>query len=185
MIKQLPANRQGLLSIVTGIALCRMLRRDTGAEVWLKWPNDLLLDGCKLGGILIEAQPRAAGGFFYAIGFGVNVFMPGDELAAIEQPATSLQQAAAQPVDRSALLAAAIDTVVEAIRAFAPEASEAVIDEFARFDAFHGEPIELLLADEVVRGINRGIDHSGQLKLETEGGIELHAAAEVSLRSDT
>jgi BirA family biotin operon repressor/biotin-[acetyl-CoA-carboxylase] ligase len=51
--KEIPASSQGLLSMVTGLALCRALEQTAAAMVSLKWPNDLLFEGRKLGGILI------------------------------------------------------------------------------------------------------------------------------------
>ena len=118
LFKSLPANRQGLLSIVTGMALCRAIEASTAARVELKWPNDLLAGGEKLGGILIESRPHDATSFFFAIGFGINLSMHADEVAAIGQPVTSLDRLTARPPDRNALLSVAIDSVVAAIREF-------------------------------------------------------------------
>ena len=182
ILKALPANRQGLLSIVTGLALCHALRQSADASVSLKWPNDLLFDGRKLGGILIESRPHDAERFFFAIGFGLNVFMQAPELAEIEQPAASLDQVSGRVLDRTELLSAAIDGVVRAVRAFDPEDVEPVITEFEAFDAFFGQEVELTSANASVRGINRGIAPDGQLRLETEAGEALHSSAEISLR---
>ena len=182
LLKTLPTGRQGLLSIVAGLALCRALRQCTAAPVRLKWPNDLLLDGRKLGGVLIESRAHADGRHFFAIGFGVNVYMQPRELDAIAQPATSLAQALAAPPDRGALLCAAIDHVVEAIRAFDAADTTSLAAEFDRFDAFSGEAVEVISAGRRVRGRNRGIAADGQLRLETENGIDLYPAAEISLR---
>jgi BirA family biotin operon repressor/biotin-[acetyl-CoA-carboxylase] ligase len=183
MLKALPANRQGLLSIVTGLALCRALRQSADASVSLKWPNDLLFGGRKLGGILIESRPHDDEQlFFFAIGFGLNVFMQASELAEIAQPAASLDQAAGRPLDRTELLTAAIDGVVRAVRAFDPDDVEPVIAEFEACDAFYGQEVELTSAGASVRGINRGIAGDGQLRLETETGESLHSSAEISLR---
>lgn len=183
ILKALPANRQGLLSIVTGLALCHALRRSADASVRLKWPNDLLFDGRKLGGILIESRPHDAERFFFAIGFGLNVFMRAPELAEIAQPAASLDQVSDRVLDRTELLSAAIDGVVRAVRAFDPEDVEPVIAEFETFDAFFGQEVEVISASASVRGINRGIAPDGQLRLETESGEALHSSAEISLRS--
>lgn len=63
--KVLPAKHQGLLSIVTGLAICRTLRQQAGAAVRLKWPNDLLAEGRKFGGILIESRAHDRDSFFF------------------------------------------------------------------------------------------------------------------------
>ena len=181
--KQIPASSQGLLSIVTGLALCRALRQSAGTMVGLKWPNDLLFEGRKLGGILIESRPLGEAGFYFAIGFGLNVFMSAEELADISQPATSLAQVAAAEVDRTQVLMASIDMVIRSIREFDHGAVKELIAEFARFDALHDRPIEVITGNNRIRGINRGITSTGQLQLETGQGIEIHSAAEISLRA--
>lgn len=180
--KRMPASHQGLLSIVTGLALCKLLRQHTAVPICLKWPNDVIHDGRKLGGILIESRPLDQHGYFFAIGFGLNVFMGHDELDGISQPATSLEQVATCHLDRSEVLMKSIESVIESIRLFEPGAAAELVDEFACFDAFHDRPVEVIHDDNRICGISRGITEAGQLKLETEGGIEVHSSAEISLR---
>lgn len=182
LTRPIGAERQGLLSIVTGVALCRALRESTGLEVALKWPNDLLLDGLKFGGILIESRALDAGRFFFAIGFGLNLAMSDAELAALERPATSLDRHLDEAPERAALLVEAVEAVVRAMRGFRVEAAAQLVDEFARLDAYHGETVEVLSGEDRISGANRGIDEYGRLRLETAQGIELHSAAEISLR---
>ena len=181
LVKSMPAAQQGLLSIVTGLALCRALISSCGVNPRLKWPNDLLVDGAKLGGILIETRPQLRDEFFFAIGFGLNVYLGESEREAIEQSVTSLHLLADEAPDRSGILAAAIGEVADSIRAFNVEAVGRLADEFSRFDAFHDQSVELIAGDSRIAGINRGIDHSGALRLETARGIEAHAGAEISL----
>jgi BirA family biotin operon repressor/biotin-[acetyl-CoA-carboxylase] ligase len=183
--KAIPARSQGLLSIVTGLALCRALEQTGAAMVGLKWPNDLLFEGRKLGGILIESRPLDETCFYFAIGFGLNVSMTATELAAIPQPATSLSRIAVAEVDRTQVLTASIDMVIRSIREFDHNAVQDLIAEFAKFDVFHDRPIDVIAGDSRTRGINRGITPAGQLQLETEQGMELHSAAEISLRAVT
>ncbi len=185
--REIPAARQGLLSIITGVALCRTLRAQTGLQVRLKWPNDLLLADQKLGGILIESRALGVGHFFFAIGFGLNLMMSADELANLDRPATSLSQAlnddACDDLDRSKLLVASIEAVTSAIRDFEIDAVAGLIDEFSDFDAYHERKVEVISGEQRISGVNRGIDEQGQLRLETAQGIELHSAAEISLRA--
>jgi len=180
--RTIPAASQGLLSIVTGVALCRSLRRHTDLEVALKWPNDLLLEGRKLGGILIESRALADAAHFFAIGYGLNLFMSEAELDALDRPATSLDRHLDAALDRSDLLIATIAAVSSAIRGFEVGSVAELIADFVELDAYHGETVQVISADASTSGVNRGIDASGQLCLETPRGIELHAAAEISLR---
>lgn len=181
--KDIPAANQGLLSIVTGVALCRALRQVTGLQVKLKWPNDLLLDGEKLGGILIESRALGEGRFYFAVGYGLNLAMSDDELAGLDRPATSIGRKFHGAIDRSALLVATLDAVIDAIRDFEVGSVARLIDAFAGLDAYRDARVEVISGEYRIRGIDRGIDASGQLRLETAQGIELHSAAEISLRA--
>ncbi len=153
--------------------------------VGLKWPNDLLCEGRKIGGILIESRPLDEARFYFAIGFGLNVFMSATELAQIPQSATSLAQVAVAEVDRTQVLMASVDSVIRSIRAFDHSEVRELIAEFSQLDVFHGLPIDVIAGDRRVRGINRGITPDGQLQLETEQGLEIHSAGEISLRAVT
>jgi biotin-(acetyl-CoA carboxylase) ligase len=72
--------------------------------------------------------------------------------------------------------------VSNAIRGFEVDAVAGLITDFGEFDAYHGETVQVVSTHNRTSGINRGIDARGQLRLETDRGIELHAAAEISLR---
>ncbi len=183
MSKSMPSDSLGLLSIVTGIAICRALQGIGIDAVALKWPNDLLSDGRKLGGILIESRPLPDGAYFFAIGFGLNVFMTAQDLASIPQPTTSLALISTAPVCRTRVLGAVLESVIQSVQAFEVSAVEDLIAQFRQFDAFHGKTIEVITANDKIRGINRGISATGQLQLATDAGIELHSAAEISLRA--
>lgn len=182
LVRTLPASCLGLVPILTGVALCHALRDQGFAGVQLKWPNDLLCDGRKLGGILIESRSLQHGDYLFAIGFGINVEMDAEELAAIERPATSLVQLAGKSVERTPVLIAALQSVIAAVRGFEASASDALIETFSSLDAYHDREIEVVAAGASIRGINRGLTAEGQLRLDTGAGIALYSAAEISLR---
>jgi len=180
--KSLPASHLGLLSILSGIALCEALA-DCGIEgVRLKWPNDLYFQKKKLGGILIESKPAANGRYFLAIGFGLNVHMTQRELDDIPQAATSLDLIQSETVNRQLILLAAIERVLTRIQQFEETQVAALIDDFQRHDAFYAQKICVLNADEEIFGINSGINQYGQLKLQTDQGLAVFSAAEISMR---
>ena len=145
------AESLGLLSIVTGIAICRALQGIGIDAVALKWPNDLLSAGHKFGGILIESRPLADDGYFFAIGFGMNVFMSANELADVPQPTTSLERIATVPVYRTSLLSAVLSSVIQSVQAFDAAEIDDLVFEFQQFDAFHGKVVEVICGDDVTR----------------------------------
>ncbi len=182
LAREIPAPAQGLLSLVTALALRAALKDGAGVDIDLKWPNDLLHDGRKIGGILIESRALDAGRFLFAIGFGINVHMRDDELAGLEIPATSVAAIAPRPVERDAILLAAIEAVAVAVREFDPANTARWIAEFEQGDAYRGREIEIVSGDERIRGIYDGVDPDGRLRLLTDGGMARFAAAEISLR---
>jgi len=167
---------------VTGIALCRALERCGVEAVQLKWPNDLYFRQHKLGGILIESKPVGAADYFLAIGFGINVKMSADDLAAIPQAATSVDLISEDAIPRDALLLEAIRQVVEMIDGFVESTIPRLIGEFNAQDALRGQRICVTTNERTIQGINAGINSSGQLQLDSEQGRLTFSAAEISLR---
>jgi BirA family biotin operon repressor/biotin-[acetyl-CoA-carboxylase] ligase len=89
------------LSLVAGLAVAAAVSREAGVEAAVKWPNDVLVEGRKVAGILLEAS-----GTTVICGIGVNVNQAeGDLPSRTRLPATSLRMAAGRPLDRGQLLA--------------------------------------------------------------------------------
>ncbi len=141
-----PADREAIdvLSIRVGLGAARALDRFAPEPVRLKWPNDLLLDDGKVGGILVEARWRESALEWVAIGLGVNVTIPGDvEGAAALEPGTSRIDVIAELVPELAAAAAATGSL-----------TDAELEEYrARDMALGKECVEPAIGR--VRGINR------------------------------
>jgi len=176
-----PANL-GLLSIVTGLAICRALDNFGYKSVKLKWPNDLYHRGKKLGGILIESRPLKGDEYFLAIGFGINFDMSIKTLASIEPPATCLNLIGSKLLTRNQLLLETVSQVLKDIAAFGDEKILQLVRAFDDIDAFKGMPVNVLSSGKTITGINAGIAQTGQLQLETVQGLMLFSAADISLR---
>lgn len=181
--KSLPPSQLGLVSILSGIALCQALAYCGIVGIKLKWPNDLYFGNQKLGGVLIESQPVADTDYFFAVGFGINVHMTKAQLAEIPQAATSIDLITDIVVNRQGILLAAIEAVIEKIRGFSEKKASDLVAEFRLYDAFHGQSVSLLGAGEEIQGIDAGINESGQLILDTDTGRQVFSAAEISLRA--
>ncbi len=182
MLKSIQASTLGLLSILTGIALCRSLDVSGVKGVQIKWPNDLYFQQQKLGGILIESRPVREAEYFLAIGFGINVAMSADDLAVIPQAATSIGLINDQEIPRDAILLEAIKQIVSMIDDFDESSIPWLIDEFDAHDALCGQGICATTDEQSICGINAGINSSGQLQLDSEQGRLTFSAAEISLR---
>jgi BirA family biotin operon repressor/biotin-[acetyl-CoA-carboxylase] ligase len=176
-----PANL-GLLSIVTGLAISKALDNFGYKAVKLKWPNDLYHQGKKLGGILIESRPVKDDEYFLAIGFGINVDMSNEALAAIEPAATCLNLMGSKLLTRNQILLETVSQVLKDIAAFSDKSISQLVRAFDEIDAFKGMSVKVLSSGKTITGINAGIAQTGQLQLETEQGMMLFFAADISLR---
>ncbi|MGO1247993.1 MAG: bifunctional biotin--[acetyl-CoA-carboxylase] ligase/biotin operon repressor BirA, partial [Oceanisphaera sp.] len=172
------------LSLVVGIAVVETLEAQGFAGVALKWPNDVYLHGRKLAGILVELSGTASGPCQLVIGIGLNLVLPHSEQGRIDQPWAELSELG--PVnDRTALVVALSRHLQRSLAVFEQEGIAAFSAQWNRLDYFNGKPVRMLMGDQVVLGIARGIDSQGALLLELENGkIKRFLGGEVSLRAD-
>lgn len=149
----------------------------------LKWPNDLLWQGRKLGGILIELSGQPGEPTDVVIGIGINVQMRPELAVAIDQPWCTLAQILGQPVDRNLLAQRLISALRAELARFAQHGLGPRLADWQRLDAFAGQQVELLLGDaQRISGELLGIDEQGALLLQTANGLQRLLGGEVSLR---
>ena len=176
-----PAALSGL-SLALGVAAVEALARCGVAGVGLKWPNDLVVAGRKLGGILVELGGEIGGPCDVVAGIGLNVAMPRRDEAAIDQPWIDAATIAPS-VSRGALAAALADAVLLALDRYAREGYAAFRDAYARADALRGAPVRVLLGADVVEGDALGTDEAGLLRVRVDGVERRYASGEVSVRA--
>lgn len=174
------------LPLAIGMASARTLREAGLATVGIKWPNDLYLDGRKLGGILIEHRGEAGGSCRVVIGIGLNVAMSDQQADGIDQPWTALQPAllaqGLPPVSRNALASALIERLLHTLRRFAEQGFEAFAAEWPAYDLAQDRPVRVLQADRQFEGVGRGVDAQGALIVETMDQLHTLHSGEISLR---
>ena len=169
-------------SLVCGIALVRALQELGIDGVGLKWPNDLVWQGRKLAGILLELSGEAYGESRLIIGFGINVCMPEQDGLSIDQPWVDLAHISPQPVSRNQLAAALLNHLSLQLTNYQQQGMAPFVGQWMELDSFLGERVELLSASSSIKGVVRGIDEQGSLLLETSDGIHAYQSGEVSLR---
>jgi BirA family biotin operon repressor/biotin-[acetyl-CoA-carboxylase] ligase len=167
------------LPLAVGVALAETLGR-LGVQVRLKWPNDLLKDGDKLAGILIETAP-AQQGVWAVIGIGLNLVMP-DELEREIGRAVAAVPWLAQ-MDRDALMAALLDGLAAALGEFERAGFAAFSARWNLLHGWQGEVVTILDRGVVLHeGVAAGVDDAGRLLLDGLDGRIAIAAGDVSLR---
>ncbi len=166
------------LSLVAGVLIAETLRA-SGWEAGLKWPNDLLLDGRKLGGILVETV-SARPGTCAIIGIGINVHPNAERDAAAGTEPASLTT---DGLDREALLASLADGLAEGLPLFDAQGLTPFVPRWQALHAYAGEAVDLIDRGRLLqRGIARGIDDMGCLLLDTHAGRIAVLAGDISLR---
>jgi BirA family transcriptional regulator, biotin operon repressor / biotin---[acetyl-CoA-carboxylase] ligase len=176
----------GALGLVIGVCALRALRETGLEDARLKWPNDLVVEGRKLGGILIELRAESAGPASVVIGVGLNVALGAKVLEAIGETGVSaidLVTAGLQQPSRNALAAALVTQFVRGLLVFEKEGLKSFAEEWRGADALRGRQIDVHTLDGIARGLARGIDLHGALVVETPHGVRRFISGDVTVRA--
>lgn len=188
-----PAKYSGLAA-VSGLAVLEALEKQGLAnEIGLKWPNDLVARGRKLGGILVEAARDNEGRPFAVCGIGVNVNYTPQEVPDGGLPAIGLSDLNESVPSVDTLLDEAHRAVMDSVDAWA-EQLNALADDAGPLAPVHDDYIARLnwigerviarspAGDELARGIFQTVDDFGRASIETEDGLRSFHFEEASLR---
>jgi BirA family biotin operon repressor/biotin-[acetyl-CoA-carboxylase] ligase len=168
------------LSIAAGIALAQTLNGFGIDGVGLKWPNDLVMQGRKVAGILVELGGEFLGPCYAVIGIGINVRAPDVKL---DQPVTDLSTLCGTPPSRNALVARLIENLATATDMFERSGFGAFERDFADFDALAGKHVRVHAAGAVHDGIADGVDARGALRVRHGAQTVVYDSADVSVRA--
>lgn len=169
------------LSLVVGVALADALAAGGSAGIALKWPNDLMRAGGKLGGVLIELTSAQAGSTTAVIGVGINLALPPSDHYAC--PPAALFDLTPDRERWLVTAAALIDALAAALPLFAEGGFAAFADRWNHYNLHAGQPVTVSGERLTLHGICIGADRDGALLLDTGHGIERVLAGDVSLRA--
>ena len=175
------------LSLAVGVAVVSAVRGFGAADVGLKWPNDLLWKGRKLGGILIEMRGESAGPSHVVIGIGINMRMPASvRLTLAEQQAALIADVhevmRERTPNRNVLVAAIVNELVAMLNTFAREGFAPFHAAWRELDSYADAAVKVLNGAQTTLGIARGVDSDGTLLVDVDGEMRRFASGEVSLR---
>jgi BirA family biotin operon repressor/biotin-[acetyl-CoA-carboxylase] ligase len=178
----------GALSLAVGVCVLRALNQVGVSGVTLKWPNDLIVNGDKLGGILIELRAEASGPAYVVIGIGINVVL-GDaihrQIEATGTRAADLLALGIQRADRNAIVAALLAHTVGGLMQYERDGFGSFAAEWRAADALAGKAVVVSTPAGSVAGHARGIDIDGALCLQTRDGLQRFVTGDVSVRAVT
>ncbi len=173
--KDVPPASRGWVPLLAGVAVARALRAEAAVDAWLKWPNDVQVNGAKLAGILAEQSGDAI-----VVGTGINVSAGRDELPA---EATSLALEGAR-TDRDRLLAGVLRELERWYRAWAGQRGDAdrcgLRREYQRLCGTLGRAVRVSLpGGATVAGVAGQVDRAGRLVIRSGSGLVPVSAGDV------
>ena len=176
------------LALAVGVAVRRAVTRAAAVDVALKWPNDLVFDGRKLGGVLLELDTRTQGGCRVVAGVGLNVAVPERVLASLcDWPRGAIDLATARvaaPPSRTALAAALVAELARLFAAYAARGFAPYRAEWEAADCLRGRDVAVHEASGTLAGAALGVDADGALLVATAAGERRRVlAGDVSVRA--
>ena len=158
-----PAHAAGL-TLLAAVAVARALR-GAGLEAMIKWPNDVLVNGKKICGILTEMSAETDAVSFIILGIGVNV----NNDVPLET-ATSLRAELGRSADRVKFAQALLEELEEEYLTFKSKGLTPILWEWRRYSDTLGRPVEVLYQEEAIRGIAQDVADDGSLVVQLRDG---------------
>ncbi|AYH42537.1 biotin--[acetyl-CoA-carboxylase] ligase [Azoarcus sp. DN11] len=171
------------LSLVAGLAVVRALEKLGVQGLQLKWPNDVLVHGHKLAGILVELLPGRGRTPAAVVGIGINLHLPADAHIPDQPAVTDLGQHLEPLPDRNRLLAAVLAELHVLFDTYAAAGFPALRGAWQQRNAFADLPVRVSGDGRELTGICIGVDDDGALLLRTDEGPIRILTGDVSLRA--
>jgi BirA family transcriptional regulator, biotin operon repressor / biotin---[acetyl-CoA-carboxylase] ligase len=173
----LPLERLGPLPLVIGLAIANALDPETGVELLLKWPNDLMGRHGKVGGILVTSRVAGERPDWMTAGFGINV---NQAPADLPEKGSSLFLESGRTFDVVSMLQPLLHSLDQRYHDFIRNSGSWDRDEWMRRACYVGERVSMLAADRSYEGVFRGVDQAGAALLELDdGSIKTIAAGDL------
>lgn len=170
-----------LLIMMASLAVLHAVEKVTGLKAGIKWPNDVLVNGRKVCGILIESDVRNDRVYYTVTGIGINVNIGEAILAGVLTPATSLLIETGKEVSRLGLIQELLrdmDRMYSSLKS-----GEAIFDEWRNRLVTLGSEVRVTAGSEVIEGIAESVDTSGNLLVrDASGTLHRIVAGDVTLR---
>ncbi|WP_437884606.1 bifunctional biotin--[acetyl-CoA-carboxylase] ligase/biotin operon repressor BirA [Pseudomonas sp. LRF_L74] len=170
------------LSLTVGLAVLRALEGAGCIGAGLKWPNDLLVNGQKIAGILIELSGDPAGSCQVVVGIGVNVNMTATRCDSISQPWTSLRSCLGRLLERTDFALSLAKHLHGYLKHHESEGFPSIRAEWEASHLWQGAEVSLQMGARAIDGVILGVDDQGALRLLVDGSEQRFSGGELSLR---
>lgn len=165
---QIPPQQLSILTLLAAVSAVETVNEVFGQEAKIKWPNDILLNGKKLGGILTEINAEVDQMRFVVIGIGINI--NNDKKSLLPQ-ATSLKEERGESFNRISLLQKILKSIEDNYESFKTKGNDFIIDKWRASNVTLGKRVKVNLHHVLLEGQAVGIDSDGALLLRKDSGI--------------
>ena len=171
-------------TLLAAVAVVKAVNKYKGVNAAIKWPNDILLNGKKLVGILTEMSAEFGKINYIVIGIGMNVDVPRSIVPDdIQDCSISVADASEEPVSRVQILADVLYNLEELYEAVLREGFAPVLAEWRKYSCTLGQQVKVIAPDETYCGLAVDIDEDGLLIVKKEDGTtDKVIAGDVSIR---
>ena len=167
-----------MLTLLAGVVCAHAIRKISRLPVLIKWPNDLILSGKKLGGILTEIRADIDKINLAVIGIGINVNMgSGDFTEEIRAIATSLQEESGEHTSRNELIIEILKQFEHFFGILMQKGKSSLLNEWRILSATIGREVKVVMGEETVTGFAEGIGDNGMLILRLRTGVQRQISA--------
>lgn len=179
---ELPPAEVPQITLAAGLAVAESVEAFAKSAARIKWPNDVLLGGRKVCGILTEMDAAEGRAPIVVVGIGVNLNARAEDFPPEVRPiATSIAIASGTEVDRAAFAAHLIDALDARYEDLLRDGFSAILPGWSERDALRGREVQVRVGDDLVTGVASGLGPTGRLLLETRAGVEEILAGDVSV----
>jgi BirA family biotin operon repressor/biotin-[acetyl-CoA-carboxylase] ligase len=177
----LPHDRVPVIGLAAGIAAAQAIRKTTGLPARLKWPNDVLVDGKKVVGVLAESTLRADQ---VVVGIGINANIAPDALGEVSgHPVTSLQAQLGRPVQRDVLIRVLLRELDQAYAVLRSAGVPEVLRRWRELAETVGRSVRVEMPGATIHGTAFDIDEAGALLIRLDDGtVRRVVAGDIRMR---
>lgn len=198
---EMPATQLPMLAPLCGIVVCEQLRQLVGSQnehrLSMKWPNDILFDGAKLSGLLVEAVRPTVGRFsahhhVVVIGMGLNLSHAKALSESLQRPVADWTSVLSSLKDRENKAAESVSSMValianawyQAVLQYQSSGFEPFVARHAMVDALKEQVVDVLNGQEIMfSGLAQGVDKNACLLVKTEAGVKQVIYGDISIRA--
>lgn len=178
---EIPLNHAPHLTLLLSVAVARALRRESGADVGIKWPNDLYVGGKKVCGVLTEVRAEADRVHYCVAGVGINIHpYAGERPYNLDAVATSLAEHSVRPLHRAKVAGACCLEIEQLLKLYEQKGFSPIRTLWESYAFMLGQTVTVRAADGTKTGIAVSLDENGALLLKTGTGTERVYSADVS-----